>query len=75
MTDKKCSRCGRCCMYQLPGQELKRCRFLIGKIDFVTACRIYKNRIGVMIEPGVICTKRLSGLGDSMRPIERCTLI
>jgi uncharacterized cysteine cluster protein YcgN (CxxCxxCC family) len=57
---KICCRCGRCCTFQLPNEEITRkCKYLIGEIGKKTACRIYRNRkIGLEIYKGVFCLNR-----------------
>lgn len=71
----RCSRCGRCCTYEL-NRQIKRCRFLIGTIGKKTLCRIYKNRLGTIIDKSndgkyvVKCIERK----DSDNVIPECTL-
>lgn len=59
----KCKRCGRCCLYLKNGIEV-RCKYLIGIIDKITSCRIYRQRLGRVINVlplpygDVICASR-----------------
>ena len=74
----KCSRCGRCCLYEIDG-KVKRCRFLIGEIGKRTSCRVYHNRYWKLIDKGknsqgqdvnIRCGNRK----DQTRQIKECTL-
>jgi hypothetical protein len=46
----KCKRCGKCCYY-LKNDILLKCRYLIG--EKITSCRIYKNRLGTIIDTNI----------------------
>jgi len=52
--EKKCHRCGRCCQYMKDG-KLIRCKYLIGKIGGITSCRIYRQRLGTIVDDGIGC--------------------
>jgi hypothetical protein len=43
-----CLRCGRCCHFIVDGKIVK-CRYLIKIGATKTTCRIFKNRLGVVI--------------------------
>ena len=47
-----CKMCGACCHYMLDG-KIKRCKFLVKKGDRLM-CRIYRNRIGTLIDKSKI---------------------
>jgi len=57
-----CKMCGKCCHYEYNG-KLKKCKHLV-KIKNRTLCRIYKNRIGTVLEilpngDKIICQERI----------------
>lgn len=59
----QCLRCGQCCYYRLDG-ETKRCKFLILLRNAKTCCRIYRHRLGTVIDRSkdgkrfITCIKR-----------------
>jgi len=58
-----CLRCGRCCSYLLNG-KVKKCKYLVKLSGGKTICRVYKNRLGKVIDKDkendelVVCTER-----------------
>ena len=73
---KKCSRCGRCCVFvHVAGEEPKRCKFLLGELGKFTICRIYKTRYQTEISKGVRCFPR--EIQEKLTPlnIKECTLL
>ena len=43
-----CLNCGQCCFYEIAGVK-KKCKYLV-QLKSRTICRIYKNRLGVIID-------------------------
>lgn len=63
MTSKKrirCTRCGKCCIVLDKTKNIwVHCRYLVHyRRNSLTYCRIYPNRIGVKVAPGVQCVPR-----------------
>lgn len=52
-----CRKCGQCCFYKKNG-ILKRCKYLIQISKDWTYCRVYKNRVGIIIDDGFMCKLR-----------------
>ena len=61
MTDDtlKCSRCGFCCHYWLNG-KFKRCKHLVRLKNGNTLCRVYKTRLGKVIDYNPITKKNIT---------------
>jgi len=61
-----CKRCGQCCNYIIDGVQ-KKCRYLIELPDKTTLCRIYKHRLGKIIDKSptgtviICCDRETSG--------------
>ena len=76
MEEPVCKRCGRCCWYEYEPGTMKKCRYLIQISPTITACRIYRNRLGTKIginKKGKECfcvTKEFSLKNDDHRILE-----
>lgn len=57
MVEPVCRRCGRCCHFEIAGVT-RKCRFLVVLESGRTICRIYRQREGIEIYPGIFCIKR-----------------
>ena len=44
-----CLRCGKCCYYKIDG-KIKKCKHLVKLPNGKTLCRIYKKRLGTIID-------------------------
>ena len=58
-----CIRCGVCCHYLKDG-VLTKCKHLVRLPNRSTVCRIYKTRIGTVIDKNTRCTFRGSSSFD-----------
>lgn len=65
MNDDTCLRCGQCCYLIKEGKVTDvPCPFLIFQDDGLTACRIYKNRIGRRLPYNAYCGFRRNSKFD-----------
>ena len=54
-----CTRCGKCCHYYVNG-ELRKCKHLVILTPKTTLCRVYKTRLGRVLDYNPITKKNIT---------------